>query len=125
MLTSNLESAGIGFGPNGMLAMDLLAEGFRPKYEAICVGNKSEKDQHIFFEGLLCEEGLGKVSSIISIGRRSLTVVEVLIRTGMSDRHGEQNDISGSQSVCPYASLPNIEYASDFHRLIGEKYWTS
>lgn len=42
-----------------MLAMDLLEERFRPKYEAICVGNKSAMDEHIFFEGLLCEEGLG------------------------------------------------------------------
>lgn len=52
-------SAGIGFGPNGLQAMDLIEEGFRPKYEAICVGNKSTKDQSVFFEGLLCEEGLG------------------------------------------------------------------
>lgn len=39
--------------------MDLIEEGLRPKYEAICVGNKSSKDQSVFFEGLLCEEGLG------------------------------------------------------------------
>ncbi|KAF2166412.1 hypothetical protein M409DRAFT_23052 [Zasmidium cellare ATCC 36951] len=51
--------AGIGFGPNGLLAMDLIGEGFRPKYESICVGNKSARDQDVFFEGLLCEEGLG------------------------------------------------------------------
>jgi salicylate hydroxylase len=40
--------------------MDLLNEGFRPKYEAVCVGNKNPKDEHVFFEGLLCKEGLGK-----------------------------------------------------------------
>lgn len=39
--------------------MDLLEKEFRPKYESICVGNKAEKDQSVFFEGLLCEEGLG------------------------------------------------------------------
>ncbi|KAK4500147.1 hypothetical protein PRZ48_008333 [Zasmidium cellare] len=38
--------------------MDLIEEGFRPKYESICVGNKSPKDQSVFFEGLLCKEGL-------------------------------------------------------------------
>ena len=39
--------------------MDLIEEGFRPKYEAICVGNKSTDAQHVFFEGLLLQEGLG------------------------------------------------------------------
>ncbi len=51
--------AGIGFGPNGMQAMDLIEEGFRPKYEKICIGNKPEEAQHVFFEGLLLEPGLG------------------------------------------------------------------
>lgn len=41
--------------------MDLLEPGFRPKYEFVCVGNKSSKDQNVFFEGLLCEEGLGMI----------------------------------------------------------------
>lgn len=57
-------SAGIGFGPNGLQALDLIEEGFRPKYEAISVGNKSANSQHVFFEGMLLEEGLGTDSSI-------------------------------------------------------------
>ncbi|KAK2480683.1 hypothetical protein H9L39_06322 [Fusarium oxysporum f. sp. albedinis] len=52
--------AGIGFAPNGMRTMDLIEPGFRPLYEAICVGNKGEKAQDIFFEGMLLEEGLGR-----------------------------------------------------------------
>ncbi|KAM3421780.1 monooxygenase [Cercospora zeina] len=51
--------AGIGFGPNGMLSMDLIEPGFRPLYEKVCVGNKGADAQHIFFEGMLVEEGLG------------------------------------------------------------------
>ncbi|KAF5974937.1 salicylate hydroxylase [Fusarium coicis] len=42
--------AGIGFAPNGMCTMDLIEPGFRPLYEAICVGNKREDAQDIFFE---------------------------------------------------------------------------
>ncbi|KAF5990108.1 salicylate hydroxylase [Fusarium bulbicola] len=52
--------AGIGFAPNGMRTMDLIEPGFRPLYEAICVGNKGEDAQDIFFEGMLLEEGLGR-----------------------------------------------------------------
>ncbi|KAH7400608.1 hypothetical protein DE146DRAFT_467615 [Phaeosphaeria sp. MPI-PUGE-AT-0046c] len=52
--------AGIGFGPNGLRAMDLIEPNFRPRYEKICVGNKGADAQHIFFEGMLLEEGLGR-----------------------------------------------------------------
>ncbi|KAJ9604294.1 hypothetical protein H2200_011128 [Cladophialophora chaetospira] len=51
--------AGIGLGPNGLQSMDLIEEGFRPKYEAVCVGNKPPDAQHVFFEGLLLQKGLG------------------------------------------------------------------
>ncbi|KAF2210989.1 hypothetical protein CERZMDRAFT_112821 [Cercospora zeae-maydis SCOH1-5] len=51
--------AGVGFGPNGMLAMDLIEPGFRPLYEQLCVGNKGADAQHIFFEGMLVAQGLG------------------------------------------------------------------
>ncbi|KAJ4171735.1 hypothetical protein NW754_000314 [Fusarium falciforme] len=51
--------AGIGFGPNGLQAMDLIEPGFRAKYEAVCVGNKPADAQHVFFEGLLIQDGLG------------------------------------------------------------------
>lgn len=57
--SDGLTSAGIGFGPNGLQAMDLIVEGFRPKYEQICIGNKPEEARHVFFEGLLLKEGLG------------------------------------------------------------------
>lgn len=46
--------------------MDLIEPGFRPKYEKICVGNKPPNAQHIFFEGLLLEEGLGMFPLSIS-----------------------------------------------------------
>ncbi|KAI4718772.1 monooxygenase [Aureobasidium sp. EXF-10727] len=52
--------AGIGFAPNGMRTMDLIEPAFRPLYEKICVGNKGEDNQDIFFEGMLLEEGLGQ-----------------------------------------------------------------
>ncbi|BCS13887.1 monooxygenase [Aspergillus luchuensis IFO 4308] len=52
--------AGIGFAPNGMRTMDLIEPGFRPLYEKVCVGNKGEDAQHIFFEGMLLEEGFGR-----------------------------------------------------------------
>ncbi|KAE8307319.1 hypothetical protein BDV41DRAFT_555213, partial [Aspergillus transmontanensis] len=52
--------AGIGFAPNGMRTMDLIEPGFRPLYEKVCVGNKGENAQSIFFEGMLLEEGFGR-----------------------------------------------------------------
>ncbi|OJJ70146.1 hypothetical protein ASPBRDRAFT_56864 [Aspergillus brasiliensis CBS 101740] len=52
--------AGIGFAPNGMRTMDLIEPGFRPLYEEVCVGNKGENAQHIFFEGMLLEKGFGR-----------------------------------------------------------------
>ncbi|KAH7325550.1 salicylate hydroxylase [Stachybotrys elegans] len=51
--------AGIGFGPNGMQALDMIQPGFRPLYEALCVGNKPDNAQWVFFEGLLLEPGFG------------------------------------------------------------------
>lgn len=42
-----------------MRTMDLIEPRFRPLYEKICVGNKGENAQNIFFEGMLIEEGLG------------------------------------------------------------------
>jgi hypothetical protein len=48
-----------------MRTMDLIEPGFRPLYEAICVGNKGEKAQDIFFEGMLLEEGLGKSRDLL------------------------------------------------------------
>jgi len=52
--------AGIGFGPNGLRALDLIEPGFRPRYEEISVGNKAANAQDVFFEGLLLQEGLGQ-----------------------------------------------------------------
>ncbi len=42
-----------------MKALDMIEPGFRPKYDAVAVGNKRSDAQHVFFEGLLMEEGLG------------------------------------------------------------------
>lgn len=39
--------------------MDLIEPDFRREYEKICVGNKSPDAEHVFFEGLLLEDGLG------------------------------------------------------------------
>ncbi|KAK5107687.1 hypothetical protein LTR62_000922 [Meristemomyces frigidus] len=52
--------AGIGLGPNGLRALDLIEPGCRELYEKACVGNKPEDAQNVFFEGMLLEEGLGK-----------------------------------------------------------------
>jgi salicylate hydroxylase len=43
--------------------MDLIEPGFRPRYEKISVGNKPADAQNVFFEGMLLEEGLGKLLS--------------------------------------------------------------
>lgn len=40
--------------------MDFLEAGFRAKYERVCVGNLAAEDADVFFEGLLCKEGLGE-----------------------------------------------------------------
>lgn len=40
--------------------MDFLEAGFRAKYERVCVGNLAAEDEDVFFEGLLCEDGLGE-----------------------------------------------------------------
>nr|AMB48856.1 salicylate hydroxylase [Fusarium camptoceras] len=53
------KEAGIGFGPNGMQALDLIEPGFRPLYEKLCVGNKDTDAQWVFFEGLLLQPGFG------------------------------------------------------------------
>lgn len=53
------DSAGIGFGPNGMQALDMLEPGFRALYEGLCVGNKSDDAQWVFFEGNLIAPGFG------------------------------------------------------------------
>ncbi|GKZ40508.1 hypothetical protein AbraIFM66951_000277 [Aspergillus brasiliensis] len=53
------DSAGIGFGPNGDKALDMLQEGFRAEYEKVCVGNKTGEPQDIYYEGMLLQPGLG------------------------------------------------------------------
>jgi salicylate hydroxylase len=40
--------------------MDAIEPKFRPMYEKICVGNKRSDAQHVFFEGMLLENGLGE-----------------------------------------------------------------
>jgi salicylate hydroxylase len=46
--------------------MDAIEPGFRPEYEKVCVGNKSEDARDIFFEGMLLEEGLGTLTIHVS-----------------------------------------------------------
>ena len=58
-----MDSAGIGFGPNGDLALDMLQEGFRAQYEKVCVGNMPGEPQDIYYEGMLLQPGLGTQSS--------------------------------------------------------------
>ena len=48
-----------------MRAIDAIEPRFRPMYEKICVGNKRSDAQHVFFEGMLLEKGLG-VFDVIS-----------------------------------------------------------
>lgn len=59
-----MDSAGIGFGPNGDLALDMLQEGFRAQYEKVCVGNMPGEPQDIYYEGMLLQPGLGTQSSM-------------------------------------------------------------
>lgn len=49
--------------------MDFLEAGFRAKYERVCVGNLAAEDEDVFFEGLLCEEGLGEFFWEFGFGR--------------------------------------------------------
>lgn len=49
-----------------MRTMDLIEPGFRPLYEAVCVGNRGEDAQHIFFEGMLLKEGFGTCAEPLS-----------------------------------------------------------
>lgn len=58
-LCSHQASAGIGFGPDGLRAMEFIEEGFQATYEDVCVSNKHVKDQHVFFEVMLMRRGLG------------------------------------------------------------------
>ncbi|OOF90583.1 hypothetical protein ASPCADRAFT_178793 [Aspergillus carbonarius ITEM 5010] len=51
--------AGIGFGPNGDMALEMIHEGFLAKYELVCVGHKAGVARDVYYEGLLLEEGLG------------------------------------------------------------------
>ncbi|RDW65945.1 putative Salicylate hydroxylase [Aspergillus mulundensis] len=51
--------AGIGFGPNGDLALDMIEEGFRAEFDKVCMGNMPGHPQDIYYEGMLLEEGLG------------------------------------------------------------------
>lgn len=39
--------------------MDAIEPTFRPRYEAISIGNAGPSAQNVFFEGLLLEKGLG------------------------------------------------------------------
>ncbi|XMA17342.1 hypothetical protein WAI453_010133 [Rhynchosporium graminicola] len=85
--------AGIGFAPNGMRAMDLINPGFRPFYDQICVGNKGEDAQHIFFEGMLLEEGLGALDCIsCDEERESVSMLKfnskAVISSGMGTQAG-------------------------------------
>lgn len=73
--------------------MDLIEAGFRPKYEAVCVGNKPQDAQHVFFEGLLLQDGLGTHSVILRPNQgESLALLinrlKVSTRTGMAVPHG-------------------------------------
>lgn len=69
------DSAGIGFGPNGELALGMLQEGFRAQYEKVCVGNKPIEPQDIYYEGMLLQPGFGtqisSLSCLISVNSRS------------------------------------------------------
>ncbi|KPI40791.1 Salicylate hydroxylase [Cyphellophora attinorum] len=51
--------AGIGFGPNGLRAMDGIEKRFRARYDEVCVGNRGKGKEGVFFEGMLLEQGLG------------------------------------------------------------------
>lgn len=65
--SDNRKSAGIGFGPNGDVALDMLQEGFRAEYDKVCVGNKPGQPQDIYYEGMLLKEGLGTQSLSLSL----------------------------------------------------------
>lgn len=57
--------------------MDFLEAGFRAKYESVCVGNLAAEDEDVFFEGLLCEEGMGEFF-LLEFGRLIVLVFSFL-----------------------------------------------
>lgn len=58
--------------------MDLIEPSFRPRYEKISVGNKTPEARHIFFEGLLLQEGLGMEMTILSLKVHEPSVNNIL-----------------------------------------------
>lgn len=56
--------------------MDLIEPAFRAEYEKICIGNKSADALHVFFEGLLIEEGLGRHLLYLSIRQTAISLTK-------------------------------------------------
>jgi hypothetical protein len=57
----------------------MLQEGFREKYDKVCVGNMPGEPQDIYYEGMLLEPGLGMHSSSVSC---ALNEERPLVHTG-------------------------------------------
>lgn len=83
--------------------MDLIEPGFRPLYEKVCVGNKGENVQSIFFEGMLLEEGFG--TSLSCLGERFFMLMliphlQVVVSHGMAGPDGATPTTFANLSVC-------------------------
>ena len=66
-----------------MRAIDAIEPRFRPLYEKICVGNKGSDAQHVFFEGMLLENGLGESSPHdISVPQAVAVLTSIVIGKG-------------------------------------------
>ncbi|KAJ4373759.1 hypothetical protein N0V83_002498 [Neocucurbitaria cava] len=82
--------------------MDLIEPRFRSLYEKVCVGNKGEMAQNIFFEGMLLEKGLGTPWFIFPLlGAHRKALLDIM------------TSFIPSESVKFNKRLTNIEQRSD------------
>lgn len=76
----------------------MIQEGFLPKFERFCIGNKPKDAQNIYFEGMLLREGLGKyllpygklLSSLLTVNhRRAYRALVRQVIVGSSGLHSQ------------------------------------
>lgn len=80
--------------------MDLIEPGFRALYEGICTGNKAVEAEHVFFELMRLEEGLGTARLLPSLLEFGLTLyVQVVISRGTAKPTGATPTMFANPSV--------------------------
>ncbi|EHA25750.1 hypothetical protein ASPNIDRAFT_43836 [Aspergillus niger ATCC 1015] len=101
--------AGIGFGPNGDLALDMLQEGFRAEYEKVCVGNKPGEPQDIYYEGMLLQPGLGTQISSLSCTASVDSHSHCLYRSGTDVEQAHRHAVL--EIMTKYISVEKVRFS--------------